>query len=138
MTRREAVLSALHAALSGIGATVLRNEPLPARIPGQGLVILRDGNPGEPEVTLSPLAYHWQHAAEIEAFVQGAARDATFDALCTAIGIVVAADRRLGGLCDWTECTAPESQDMPIDGAAPIRAAVITCTLHYSSDDALA
>jgi hypothetical protein len=28
---------------------------------------LRDGDPGEPEVMFSPLRYHYQHRAEIEA-----------------------------------------------------------------------
>jgi len=39
---------------------VLRGEVLPERIPPGGLMILRDGNPGEPGVTLSPLMYHYQ------------------------------------------------------------------------------
>ena len=55
---------------------------LPERVPSAGLLILRDGEPGEPEVTLSPLRYHYQHRAEIEAVVQGATRDAAFDTLC--------------------------------------------------------
>ena len=50
------------------------------------LLILRDGEPGEPEVTLSPLRYHYQHRAEIEAVEQGAARDAVFDTLTASIG----------------------------------------------------
>ncbi len=54
---------------------------LPERVPADGLLILRDGEPGEPEMTLSPLRYHYQHRAEIEAVVQGADRDAAFDAL---------------------------------------------------------
>ena len=40
---------------------------LPERVPAEGLLILRDGEPGEPEVPLSPFAYHYQHRAEIEA-----------------------------------------------------------------------
>jgi hypothetical protein len=50
---------------------VLRGEVLPERVPAAGLLILRDGEPGEPAVTLSPLRYHYQHRAEIEAVVQG-------------------------------------------------------------------
>ena len=60
------------AALAGaLAATALRGEVLPERVPTEGLLILRDGEPGEPEVTLSPLAYHYQHRAEIESVVQG-------------------------------------------------------------------
>ncbi|MDT8854385.1 hypothetical protein RNZ50_04915 [Paracoccaceae bacterium Fryx2] len=52
---------------------------LPERVPTGGLLILRDGEPGEPEVTLSPLRYYYQPQAEIEAVVQGAARDTACD-----------------------------------------------------------
>lgn len=39
-------------------------EVLPERVPTDGLLILRDGEPGEPEVTLSPLRYHYQNRCE--------------------------------------------------------------------------
>ena len=74
-TPRETILAALHARLSTLPAFALRGEVLPERVPADGLLILRDGVPGEPEVTLSPLAYHYQHRAEIEAVVQGTDRD---------------------------------------------------------------
>ncbi len=64
-TTRETILAALHARLQPLVATVLRGEVLPERIPPAGLIILRDGQPGEPEVTLSPLRYHFQHRAEL-------------------------------------------------------------------------
>ena len=70
-TARETILAALHTRLSALPATTLRGEVLPERVPAEGLLILRDGEPGEPEVTLSPLRYHYQHRAEIEAVVQG-------------------------------------------------------------------
>jgi hypothetical protein len=96
----------------------LRGEVLPERVPPAGLLILRDGEPGEPEVTLPPLRFHYQHRAEIEAVVQGAARDAAFDTLCASIGAAIATDRTLGGLCDWVEAEAPRSADLPVEGAA--------------------
>ena len=106
-TPRETILAALHARLSALPATALRGDVLPERVPAEGLLILRDGEPGEPEVTLSPLRYHYQHRAEIEAVVQGADRDAAFDTLTASIGAALAADRTLGGLCDWVEAEAP-------------------------------
>ena len=140
-TKREKVLAALYSRIQGLGggASVLRNAVLPEKIPRGGLVILRDGNPGEPEVTLSPLAYHYEHRAEIEVLVRDSGGvEAAFDALASAIGSRLASDRTLGGLCDWAEPAAPEPADLVIDGAAPIRAAVLTVTLHYTSDDPLA
>ena len=136
-TLRETILVALHARLSALPATALRGDVLPERVPTAGLLILRDGEPGEPEVTLSPLRYHYQHRAEIEAVVQGAARDTTFDSLCASIGAVIASDRTLGGLCDWVEAEAPRPVDLPVEGAASLKAAVIPVILHYSTADPL-
>ena len=93
-------------------------------------MILRDGEPREPEVTLSPLRYHYQHRAEIEAVVQGASRDAAFDTLCASIGALIAGDRTLGGLCDWFEAEAPRPVDLAVEGAAGLKAAVIPVILH--------
>jgi hypothetical protein len=56
-TPRETILAAMHARLAALPATVLRGDVLPERVPTGGLLILRDGEPGDPEVTLSPLAY---------------------------------------------------------------------------------
>jgi hypothetical protein len=53
-----------------------------------------------PEKNLVGTRYHYQHRDEIEAVVQGAARDSTFDTLTASIGMAPAADRTLGGLCD--------------------------------------
>lgn len=135
---RETILAALHARLSALPAAALRGDVLPERVPADGLLILRDGEPGEPEVTLSPLRYHYQHRAEIEAVVQGATLDATFDTLCTSIGASIAADRTLGGLCDWVEAEAPRPVDLAVEGAASLKAAVIPVILHYSTADPLA
>jgi hypothetical protein len=136
-TPRETILLALHVRLSALPATVLRGEVLPERVPAEGLLILRDGEPGEPEVTLSPLAYHYQHRVEIEAVVQGPDRDADFDTLCASIGLAISADRTLGGLCDWVEAEAPRPVDLPIEGAASLKAAVVPVILHYTTVDPL-
>jgi hypothetical protein len=137
-TTRESILSALHALLQAQPALVLRGEVLPERVPAAGLLILRDGDPGEPAVTLSPLRYHYQHRAEIEAVVQGSARDTDFDTLTGSTGAALAADRTLGGLCDWVEAEAPRPVDLPVEGAAALKAAVIPVVLHYSTADPLA
>lgn len=49
-TTFETVLAALHARLHSLAALVLRDDVLPECIPAAGLIILRDGQPGEPEV----------------------------------------------------------------------------------------
>lgn len=134
-TRREIILVALAELLRTVPRVyVLRGEVLPERIPPSGLFILRDGNPGDPSVTLSPLTYHYQHRAELEIIVQTAEqRDARFDRLIEGIAAVLDRDRTLGGLCDWIEAEAPEPSDLPVEGAAPCKAAVMPIVLHYAT-----
>lgn len=136
-TTRETILAALHVLLQTLPVTALRGEVLPERVPTDGLLILRDGEPAEPEVTLSPLRYHYEHRAEIEAVVQGVERDAAFDTLCSGIGAILASDRTLGGLCDWVEAEAPQPVDLPVEGAASLKAAVISVSLFYATSDPL-
>jgi len=138
-TTRETILAALFARLLPLAALILRDEVLPERIPAAGLIILRDGQPGESEVTLSPLRYHYQHRAELEVVVQAPNGRATaFDSLIAAIGTALNADSTLGGLCDWVEPEAPASVDLPVEGAAALKAAVITVVLHYTTTGPLA
>jgi len=54
------------------------------------------------------------------------------------MGILLAADRTLGGLCDWIEAEAPRPVDLAIDGAATLKAAVIPILRPYSTNDPLA
>ena len=137
-TTRETILAALHVRLQPLAATVLRDEVLPERVPQAGLISLRDGQPGDPEVTLSPLRYHYQHRAELEVIVQTPGNRATaFDMLIASIGAARASDRTLGGLCDWVEPEAPTSVDLPVEGAVALKAAVITVVLHYTTADPL-
>lgn len=142
---RETVLLALYGAIRERLATavptadVRRGDALPAEIPRGGLVILRDGDPGEPEVTLSPLTYHYSHRAEVEIVTQDAPNgEARFDALASTIGSALAADRTLGGTCDWAQPDAPQPVEIPIDGGAPIKAAVVPVMLYYAASDPLA
>ena len=80
---------------------------------------------------------HLHQLLRRRAVVQGAARDTAFDTLCASIGASLAADRTLGGLCDWVEAEAPQPVDLPVDGAASLKAAVIPVVLHYSTADPL-
>lgn len=139
-SRMETVLRALVAALQSVRGTVKRNEGLAAAIPlitDGGLVVVQDGDPGEPETTLSPLTYHYEHTVDVEIFVQGADLDAQFDALKVAVGNALLADRTLGGVVDWVEPMAPKPGILPEMGGAPIKAATIPVVLHYVSTSPL-
>jgi hypothetical protein len=103
------------------------------------ITILRDGDPGPPEVWLSPPGYYYEHRAEIEVVVDGTpvARDGAFDALRLAIGTALAADRTLGGMCDYITPEAPEPMLLAIDGNESLKAAVIPVILAYATSDPL-
>ncbi|UJX46637.1 hypothetical protein [Xanthobacter sp. YC-JY1] len=143
MTKREEVLSALLAALAaGLPACeVRRNAVVPARVPPGGLVILRDGDPGEGEPLLSPPSWYFEHRAEIELLVDAAdaaARATALDAIAAAIGAILAADRTLGGACDYAQGTAPDVVDIPVENAPPLGGATLSVVLTYVSADPLA
>ena len=79
-SKAEQVLDALKAVLQTVPGAVQRNGVLSEKIPAGGLIILRDGYPGEPEQTLGGFgSTYYQHAVEIELYVEegdAAARDA--------------------------------------------------------------
>jgi hypothetical protein len=140
-SHREQVLAALLSALETVsGPTVRRNEPLPEKLPAGGLVMLRDGELGEPEILLSPLTYIWRHRAIIEAVVSGgtaASRDGVLDGLLTAVGDAIAGTPTLGGLADWIEIGPASFETLAIEGAAPLKGATIPITLHYATSSPL-
>lgn len=139
----EAVLQALLAALRAelpacVGLD--RNAVLPQRIPPEGWVCLRDGDPGNPDFLFSPPVYVYQHVAEVDVVVDRAtseARDRIFDGIKQAVGRAIAADRTLGGLCDYVIGEAPVPADVPIEGGDALKAATIGIVLHYGSADPL-
>ena len=141
-SKREQVLSALFGRLQEVPlASVKRNEALPQAVPAAGLVILRDGDPGEPDVTLNPVHLFFSHRAEIEAFVSPPAcggGEALLDALLGEIGAALAADRSLGGLAENLFWSAPETSVLASEGAAPVLAARVIVTLEYLTADPLA
>ncbi|CAA7624320.1 conserved hypothetical protein [Magnetospirillum sp. LM-5] len=138
---REQILSALLARLETVpDATAKRDAPLPETVPAGGLIILRDGDPGDPEVVLSPVTYLWEHQAEIEIILQRGQDDdsAALDTLLMAVGAALSSDRSLGGLVEWLDWGAPKTSGLAIDGAAALRGTSVPITIHYASDDPLA
>ena len=141
-SKREQALAGLFLCLKDTvtGLSVLRNEPLPTKVPAEGLLILRDGDPGEPEVTLSPTRYHYQHRAEIEALVQHgdqAQRDAALDALLGTLAQALDVQTNLGGLVDYLHIETPDFLSETVEGAPTIKAAVVPVILEYSTSNPL-
>jgi hypothetical protein len=137
----EQVLEALRAVLETMpGATVQRNSVLPEKIPDGG-IILRDGDPGEPEQALGGFgSTYYQHAVEIEVFVEegdAAARDAAFDALLQQIGVALEADPILGGLGFGLTYGRPEPAIETIAGAPALKTGTISVMLDYEAETPL-
>ena len=142
MSQRENAIGALFAVLGqlSLGTTVKRNAALPERVSDQAMAILRDGEMGEPEVSLSPLTYHWQHQVAIELLVadpDASARDARMDGLLTELATLIEADRTLGGVIEYAEIGPPKFDELAPDGTSGIKACLLPVVLHYSSSGPL-
>jgi len=139
VSQAEQVLEALKTLLAVIpDAVVERNSVLPEKVPDAGLIILRDGDPGEPEQALGGFGNaYYQHAVEIEVYLEegdAAARDAAFDALLQQIGAVLEADPTLGGLAFGLTYGRPEAAIEAVAGAPAIKTATLTVTVDYETD----
>jgi hypothetical protein len=137
-SKAEQVLDALKALLEPVpDAVVERNSVLPEKVPGGGLVILRDGDPGEPEQALGGFgSTYYQHAVEIEVYVEqgdAAARDADFDDLLQQIGAALEADPTLGGLAFGVTYGRPEPAIEAVSGAPAIKTATLSVTIDYET-----
>jgi hypothetical protein len=141
-SKAEQVLDALKVLLETVPAAVVeRNSVLPEKIPGGGLIILRDGGPGEPEAALGGFgSTYYQHAVEIEVYVEegdAAARDAAFDALLQQIGTGLEADPTLGDLVFGLTYARPESSIEAVAGAPAIKSATVSVTIDYETSTPL-
>ncbi len=141
-SRRESVIAAVRALIVAALplADVKRNLAKPERIPPGGLVVIRDGDPGEPEVTLSPLSYLYTHRVpvEIAAFESATlSREQVLDNMLKAIGAAIVANRKLSGLVDWIEAEAPASDDAETTGSQAGRFADFAIIVTYATTDPL-
>ena len=142
-SKREQALRGLFLYLKNniTNVSILRNESLPTKVPAEGLIIVRDGDLGEPEITLSPTRYHYQHRAEVEVLMQHGdqlERDEALDRLLQMLEQTLALnlDTRvltLGGAVDYLHIGTPEFLSETTEGAPTIKAAVVPIILEYST-----
>lgn len=142
-SKTEQVLEALRALLETVpGVEVERNTALPEKIQTGGLIIVRDGNPGEPDQALGGFAgAYYSHRIEVEMYVQGGdavARDAAFDSLIQATGTALEADPTLGGLAFGMTYGRPSVDVEAVDGAAAIKTGTLAIVVDYETDAPLA
>lgn len=141
MSKREQILQALFEKLQTLeNIPVKRNETLPQVIPETGIVMLRDGKQGEPDVILSPPIFIFKHKAEVEVIVQAVKpeeRDKKLDDILEKIGMLLSSDVTLQGLTDYVYPKPLEIIDEYIEGAPTMKAAVIPVVLEYSTTNTL-
>ena len=138
----ERILMALADRLRAVpGPKVERNTAVPERILKGGLIVLRDGDPGEPEQALGGIgSVYYAHAVEIEVHVEAAdagERDAAFDTLVQNIGVVLDADSTLGGLAFGMTYARPEIDTEAVAGAPAIKSGIIETIVEYETETLL-
>ncbi len=141
-SQRESAIGALFAVLGqmSLGVMTKRNASLPERLSEHAMAVLRDGEMGEPEVSLSPVTYHWQHQVAIELFVadpDASERDKRMDGLLVELAALIEADRTLGGVIEYAEISPPKFDELAPDGVSGIKACLLPVVLHYSSSGPL-
>jgi hypothetical protein len=112
VSKAEQILDALKALFETLpDAVVERNSVLPEKIPDGGLIILRDGDPGEPEQALGGSGNLLQQ-----------------------IGAALETDLTLSGLAFRSPNGRPEAAIEAIAGAAAIKSATLTVTVDYEAE----
>lgn len=126
-----AILSAVQSRISSVGTLFKRNAGLPNAVPSGGLVIMRDGEAGEPEPLLSPLRYYYRHRVDVELFVAKPDTETVLYGLADSICSLLRADRTLGGLVEDIEAGAIEVDAVQTEAGAEILGARLPIYLHY-------
>lgn len=142
MSKAEQILDKLETLLEqNCEARVERNETDPERIPKTGLIVIHDGDPGEPEYTLGGFAdTYYSHVIEIDVFVQEGRkqdRDLKFDALLQQIDMVLQSYPKLDGLVDGMLYGRPETETQAIDGGAAVKTATLIVEVDYQTNSPL-
>lgn len=125
------IMSAMQNRISSVGAVFKRNAGLPSSVPSGGLVIMRDGEAGEPEYVLSPLRYYYRHRVDIELFVAKPDSEAVIYGLADAIYNLLRSDRSLGGLVEDIEAGPIEVDAVQTESGAEVLGARQPIYLHY-------
>jgi hypothetical protein len=134
-----AVKALVQAALPGAklqGFDQDASKPDKIASPG-GLVIGYPGDPGEPEVDLSPPAYNYRHEIPLDVAAANGVGGEPLDIMVAAIGEAVAADRTLGGLCQYLDCAAAQLGSREGEMVTAVNWATPSIIAEYSTDNPL-
>lgn len=135
LTVIEAVAAMVRGALPSADVLGLDdNVSAPGRLLPGGRVVVRSGAPGAPEIDLSPRRYNYSHRIPVEI---DAASEAQLDAMVVAIGEAIETDRTLGGVVEWVDGEAPETEDIEIDAAKAPRGTELILVAMYATANPL-
>lgn len=115
-------------------------EAKPTTIGDLGQAIVRSGDPGDPEVDMSPPTWWWERSFPIElAAKDEPARSAqeVLAEMAMKIGAAIARDRTLGKLCIYLDATAPTDGELDERGTAPIAWCDFAIVASYSTTSPL-
>jgi hypothetical protein len=136
---RSSVLDAAEAvvrtAVEAVGAAFYRNPEADPDASHAGIVIMTDGDPGEPDIVLSPLTYVWEHRVAFEIAASGQYRRRTVEAIIAAFEPAIASDRTLGGTVDDARISdAPDIKEYDAGpGVEKEYVASLIVTLYYDT-----
>ncbi len=141
-SKAEVILEKLKTLLeANCTARVERNSVLPEKIPGDGLIVIYDGDPGEPEQVLGGFSSaYYQHDIEVVLYVEKgdpAQRDQEFDSLLQQVGAVLEIYPDLEGLVSGLTYGRPETAIEPVLGGPAIKTATIILTAEYETQTPL-
>lgn len=137
-TTREAAMSALESVLAAAyalsSAQFLRDPEQQPNASASGLVIMTDGDPGQPEYSFSPFEELWEHPVPLEISASGVNRRTTVDSLVSVIEPALAADRTLGGKVDEARVIEGATYvEQKVEGTPAERIATVHVTLIYAT-----
>jgi hypothetical protein len=138
-SKSEQILQVIKAVLETIpDIQVERNSAVSTKIPTVGLIIIRDGDPGDPDLAIGGVGgAYYSHQVEIEIYVQNAdstARDLAFDSLLVSVGEVLSANSTLGGLSFGLTLGKPSSEVEAIEGAPAIKIGILEPVVEYETN----
>jgi hypothetical protein len=137
MSKKEDVLNAVKVMIETAcpQALVVRNQEFPDEADRDFINVL-DGEPGEPEVDLSPLTYNYQHKIQLEVLVSARGsltKEQVLDVVFVAIGNAILADRTLGGTVGWLDAAMPQTDNAGALGTEAFIAGEAELIAHYAT-----
>lgn len=114
-----------------------KDSSKPTKVGQHGCVIGHPGEPGEPEMDLSPLTWNYQHRLWLEVVGPNGEGGAILDAMLETLGTAIAADPYLGGLSHWFGADAPDRNDRTTDVVATTNWATVPLLAEYSTQNPL-